>query len=279
MKSYNYEDLKQLHLVEVDILKNVAECCNKFGLKYFIAYGTALGAVRHSGFIPWDDDIDIGMRRKDYDFFCNSKEVDRFLNERGLYIMNFGKNRKCSFCYAKVCKMNTEFVEYRNRFLEYPQGIAIDIFPFDNLPPDDANLKTQLRRVHRLARLFVFHQTAELSAPSNGIAQRIKQLFRRMVHSLIQIIPASIIYNKTHRLCSLYNDIDTGMYGNLFYSRIHAGDVSKDMIDDMPDIIFEGYYFKCPHNIDEYLHSLYNDYNTLPPEEKRLGHRPYKILF
>ena len=114
---------------ELDILLEIDSFCKKNNLRYFLAYGTLIGAIRHKGFIPWDDDIDIGMMRKDYDLFIKyaSEELDS-----KYYLDCYETNKNCYLPFAKVRKNNTIFDEEENHHLNNHKGIYVDVIPIEN---------------------------------------------------------------------------------------------------------------------------------------------------
>ena len=128
-------EIEEIKHIEVDILKHVVKICNRHKLRYFLAYGTLLGAVRHQGFIPWDDDIDICMPRPDYDKFIEIWQKEKTLNESlnfGLLFPSPGNNYFYEFAKVTatdtVCEVNLPILDIKGL------GIWIDIFPLDGMP-------------------------------------------------------------------------------------------------------------------------------------------------
>ena len=136
-KEYDKETLDKLHQVEMEILDDFVKVCEKHKLRYFLTGGTMLGAVRHSGFIPWDDDVDIGMPREDYDKFIEIG--DEALGDK-YQLECFEHNKNYHLPFAKVVKKNTIFDEGFDK-LKYLKGIYIDIIPFENVDKIDKSLK------------------------------------------------------------------------------------------------------------------------------------------
>ena len=157
---YNEKELKRIKELELEILKAVADVCKKSGVEYFAVGGTALGAVRHHGFIPWDDDIDIGMTRDNYRKFL--REAPGLL-PRGYHLQSPYHDRSCPYPYTKIRMDHTVFMEYCNRNVKMHQGVYIDIFPFDSMPDDRKKYIQLFRRFQFLTRLFVYRQTPDIS--------------------------------------------------------------------------------------------------------------------
>lgn len=122
--------MEKLRIIEVDILDEVVRICNKYDINYYLAYGTLIGAVRHKGFIPWDDDIDIWMFREDYDRFA--KIAEKELSEK-YYYQDWHKEKEYPYNFAKVRLNDTVVLQKPITKLNIHHGIYIDIFPLDNI--------------------------------------------------------------------------------------------------------------------------------------------------
>jgi lipopolysaccharide cholinephosphotransferase len=144
MKKIENDELKELQL---DMLKNVAEFCKERGIQYSLAFGTLLGAVRHKGFIPWDDDIDICMPRPSYDRF-----VQEYEDSEGIYeCLTFEKDNKFLFPFAKVSDRRTVALEQARFVDKYSKlGVNIDIFPVDGARTDDLFQLRKQRQLHMI---------------------------------------------------------------------------------------------------------------------------------
>lgn len=129
------EEMLRLKACEVSMLKEFIEICEKLGLRYYALYGTLLGAVRHQGFIPWDDDIDVGMMREDYEVFV--REGQKYLSEH-LFLQTYESDPEYISGYAKIRDNNTTFIETSVKSRKMNHGIFIDIFPLDSF--SDKNL-------------------------------------------------------------------------------------------------------------------------------------------
>lgn len=126
------EDLRQMQVILLELLLEVDRICRKREIKYMLSSGTLLGAVRHKGFIPWDDDLDVTMLRSEYDRFCEACEEDL---DRSRFFLQTHKNTPgYRWGYAKLRRVGTEYVRAGQEHMDYPTGVFIDIFPRDNVP-------------------------------------------------------------------------------------------------------------------------------------------------
>ena len=130
------EQLNELKKSELEIFKSFLTVCEKLNVKYYLVEGTLLGAVRHKGFIPWDDDIDVGMLREDYELFI--EKATEFLPEN-LFLQTYITDTEYSHGFAKIRNSQTTFIESNVRDCKINHGIYIDIFPLDNCEPNIRN--------------------------------------------------------------------------------------------------------------------------------------------
>lgn len=271
----DHETLRRAQLVELDILKEVKRVCDKHGIQYWLDSGTLLGAVRHGGFIPWDDDLDIGMLRKDYERFAEiaPKEMGKEYVFQNWYL-----TKGYCFPFGKVRKKGTVWQEMKAPRLQ-ENGIYIDIFPYDVYPDEKRDQNKQHYYIDILKRAIAvkYGYRAWISAEGIDWAR------------LIRYIPAIIIslfvdenskkkYDK--RQC-LYNRLDKhGYYFPSGAAQYGRWLVKKDILDKMGSVKFEDDTFPSPCDPDEYLRSAYGDYMKFPPVEKRqIGHSIIEIRF
>lgn len=260
MGSYN---IRQIQLTQLEILTEVDKICRKHDIKYFLVYGTLLGAVRHKGFIPWDDDIDIGMCRKDYDNFLKiaNKELDEKYFCQSIY-----SETNYYLPFAKVRKNKTKYVEASAKHVDINQGVYIDVFPMDSVPD---NIFT--RFVHKTEFYILFRimlAKSGISSPDD------KRILRRMVYGILKIfsIPfkkRQILLYMDQRMKNFFEDkaqYITSMASPYGYTR----DIMPScMFESVIKIEFEGQLFYAPSRPHEYLTRLYGDYMTPPPADQR----------
>lgn len=257
--------IKEVQRVELEILEEVVRVCDENKIDYFIAFGTTLGAVRHGGFIPWDDDIDVGMTRENYDKFLKIAPTKL---RKGFFLQHFSTEPNMPLYYAKVRKDNTLFVEYYNRKVKMHQGIYIDVFPFDQVPNSERLRKRQFRRAWFWRRLFFAKSVTETRRSGiKGFVGKIRRLIRRF---LLTPIPKCWLFNKIDAELRKYNS-DDQCSALSFILELSSVDIPKEVLLPLRIVKFEHLIVKAPHNCDLYLMECYGDYMQLPPEEKRRG--------
>lgn len=272
---YTDEELKAIQKLALKVLKTVIATCEQLSIEYFLVAGTALGAIRHNGFIPWDDDIDIGMTREHYIRFL--KEAPAIL-PKGYYIQSpYDKERPCPYSYSKVRLDGTKFVEYCNRNVNMHQGIYIDIFPFDEVPNDERLNKKQFDKLQLLKRLYYIHESPDISYEPVSLKDKIKFLIRRVCHYCLRIIPHDYFINKIEYESTKYNGTNQDALANLDYSKWKKMYTLKTTLYPLGRHKFEDIEANIPGKCDIYLKTQYGDYMKYPPKDQRFGHKPYIV--
>lgn len=266
-KESDYEDLslRDAQMLMVDILKEVHNICERNGLKYFLDGGTLIGAVRHKGFIPWDDDVDIGMPREDYEKFLEiaKKELPNYL-----FLQTFETDDKYDI-YQVPCK-----IRYNGTILiekgiaensEMHNGVYIDVFPYDSLPKKKFMYKLQRTLSYNVLKSFI---RIREKPEKLSIKNRITFTFYKVVRALFpykrrkKFFDFLVSWNDVNSPYMAYG-LDT-IWSEYVYKKSDYFELSK--------LEFEGNYFYGPKNYDAILTQLYGDYMTLPKEEDRQWH-------
>ena len=254
------EKLELAWKVEIDILSKVDTFCKQHGLTYTLAFGSLLGAVRHKGFIPWDDDIDIALPRSDYEYLIHNWDIP------GYIVQNKYTNRDFSQNFSKIRKDNTTFIQFEGeKKVSYHKGIYIDIFPADRVAPNTLTRHLQ----HAMCAVNLLYAR-------DGITKNKPSLIVKTLLSL----PSSCkwkIYKFTEKYIQRWNGLKTGY---VFFDTI--GDSKKilpaEMFDKTNAMEFEGKQYMGIADYDEVLTILYGDYLQLPPMSDRvLKHHPILI--
>lgn len=264
---YDKETLRKLQMVEFEILKEIKRICDKNGLRYYLIGGTLLGSVRHMGFIPWDDDLDIAMPRKDYEEF--SKLCSSQLDEK-YYLHNIETDNKYWLPFAKIRKKNTVFDEKSISHLNVKKGIFVDIFPLDfSIGETD---KGQTRRTFAIKQLSSIIQYKAKIFKTKTFVARLK-CFLAFPFSIKKL---------TKKQLHLMKKLDTGThfvnYGSNYSTKKQTMPI--EYYEPHKMMAFEGEMFSVPNKYDKVLTRIYGeDFMRLPPMEKRITHKPVRIWF
>ena len=267
------EWVKKLHDTEMEIMDEVDRICKKNKLRYFLTGGTLIGAVRHKGFIPWDDDMDLGMPRKDYDKFikiCKTELSDRFVLDA------YPTNKKSWHLFAKVRMKNTEFVENIIKKLDVEHGIWIDIFPYDDI--EELNSENHLFK--NKFRTLINKMMCRKIGLNHYLSEYKKnhKIIMFFVDILIKIMPRSFFIGITNFVLKTKKEGKylSNMTGGLSLEK--ETHLKKEIFPTVK-LEFEGRKLPCPKEYDKLLTKIYGDYMKLPPKEKRVTHNPYRIKF
>lgn len=261
MRRLTAEEVKEYQL---KILDAVSEFCTRNQIKYWIEFGTLIGAVRHGGYIPWDDDIDIGMLREDYDRFLST-----FNSENERYKVYSVENKPdFPYAFAKVLDLTTALYE-PSREVGNKICINIDIFVFDNLPDDERKVKKMYDNRDKY-RVLNFKRNLLDNSKGNAVRKALVE-----VRSLLmKVFPKNYFIKKMADNSKKYSKVPCDRVGNfLGWKRISA---SKEIFSNLVDVSFEGRTYKMPERYDEWLRMFYGDYMTLPPIEEQVTHHTYE---
>ena len=260
------EELHKLQEIEMELLQEVDRICRKYKIHYNMVGGTMLGAIRHGGYIPWDDDADLGFLRTEYEKFRRICQTE--LNTEKYYFQEIRDTEGYRWGYAKLRKKNTKFVRLGQEFMPYEQGVFIDLFPLDNVP--DNRL---LRKVHFfscfLLRKFLWSEVGCRTEKNKMI---------RELYGIMHLVPRKVLIswyellirmNARHktelvRILTFPTPKNTyGFYRKWFLkqARYHFGNITLTGAKD-----YEGY-----------LKHKFGDYMELPPESERKVHPISKL--
>ncbi len=271
MSEYKKEDLNMVQKIETDILVEFMKICSKYSLEWIVIGGTALGVARHAGFIPWDDDIDVAMPRKDYNVFI---QVANNELPKGLFFQNYVTEKSYNGYFSKIRREGTSFVEEGGTKLRMHQGIFIDIFPLDNLP-DGAN---EYKRYHnRLYRLYqIYMSKTNVGVASNQKHKRIASVARNVVRIATIFTTKEEAFNRLDKQFQLYKDVETERVG---FAYLRGMTLYRKELYPIKKMKFEHIQVNMPNDYDSYLKRDYGDYMTLPPVSKRVSHSPVILDF
>lgn len=269
--------MKELSIKEIQdsqfvILKKIKEICEKNNIKYFLGYGTLLGAVRHKNFIPWDDDVDIIMLRPDYErfvFYCNkyNESLEPFC------LKHYTTDSNYIYPISRFTDKRY-FVDYNNS-KNYGLGIFVDIYPFDGC----GNNEFEGESIYSRMRLLV-------SLVNNGGCKKFVKTvgstktnaFRYMLFILSRLFGQKIFIKWIDNLAKKHSITNSEFVGNIVWAPgiNEFRSYRKDIFNETIQLSINGENFSASRYYDEYLKKLYGDYMILPPEEDRVGHHNYK---
>ena len=247
---------------QLEILSKIHGFCKENNIKYFLVGGTLIGAIRHNGYIPWDDDIDIAMLREDYDKFINSFKA------KGYYIASPQTIKNYYLPYAKVVDESTRLKENISSKIEI--GINVDVFPFDNIPNDKKKAKKQYKKSRILYNLL----TLKNLAPKNRSFG--KSLIYYGGKTITTLLPYSLLMRMIERNARRYANEKSEFVSQVVYPLYKDRTTwPKTIFDSTIPHVFEGKKYEIPKGYDEMLKITYGDYMKLPPKEKQIAHHDF----
>ncbi len=263
------EQSARLKEVQFEILKTFIDICEKENLTYWLVAGTALGAVRHKGFIPWDDDIDVGMPRPDYERFM---EIGQNLLPEYYFLQNYKTDPNYPINFAKIRDNRTTYIETSASHIRMNHGIWMDIFPVDGGPAKGLMGKLEMATEKIVSqRIGKGFNTPKTKKPIKAI---IVDILGYIMHpSLKGAVEFRERLNKKHPYDFSEKVINyNGAWG-----------IARELMDKVTmgkgyKGVFEGKEVMLPTDYDKYLTTMYGDYMTPPPVEKQVGHHYVDII-
>jgi len=254
------EDLRKLQAIELDILIEFLRLCTRHHLRYFIIGGTCLGAVRCKGFIPWDDDIDIGMPRKDYNRFL---EIAQDKLPSHLFLQNYKTEKDFLLNYTKIRNSNTTFVEKPVAHLDINHGVYIDIFPLDGVPENKFVKKFNdlcLACLNLGLERYYLDNIKYMKFRGRAVSYIMKTLYKpQQLHEKIDAIVEKYDYGQ----CDLVR--------NYFGVWEEKEIIPREYFGIGCNLTFEKISVTAPTDYDKFLTNIYGDYMTQPPKEEQIS--------
>lgn len=254
------EQLRKMQLIELELLLEVDRICRKHNIKYNICGGTLIGAKRHGGFIPWDDDIDVRMLRKEYVKFKEACKDE--LDHENFFLQDFDSDKKYRWGYAKMLKKNTVYIRTGQEDLGMKNGIYMDILISDGIPDN--------KYVAKLHNAICFAIRKILWAPVGSKVSEKRGL--RIWYKLLSFVPRAIPVAMINSLAKHYSDENCDCLRALTFPQKRG--LKKEWFSELEEISFEGHMVYAPKDAEGWLRQEYGDYMKMPPVEKRVSHSP-----
>lgn len=256
--------LQEIREYQIAILDYVTEICKKNSLKFSLDSGTLIGAIRHKGYIPWDDDIDITMLRKDYNRLI---EILKKLNGR-YKVLTFETSNDYYYPFAKIVDTQTLLVENKNISIPH-LGINIDVFPQDTLPDDEEECRAFQEKVRKSRDKIMF---AVMKTNFKELFSHPRFVFKSVFYTLVGWRHE---LRKLDSLVQMYADYKTKWVEQIVSTSSMYRKGPRHFFDEYIEAEFEGKYYPVIKEYDAYLRNIYGDYMQLPPEEKRVTHHDF----
>lgn len=264
MKKITDKELLQLQL---DILRDVDSFCRKNGIEYFLVGGTGIGAVRHGGYIPWDDDIDIGMTRPNYNRFLEM--FNGTFSHLKVYAPEINLNYYAP--YANVCDTRTLLDEGANGHRKDSIGVKIDVFPYDPVPSDISHFEKLRSKSLKLMK-YTFYKRRLIFNSEIGFIGAIKTIIWKLI-----LLPVNYttLQKRALKLTSVLSYNEAEYLEKIVFPYDHNKPCKKEVFELYIDMPFENIVVRNLKEYDMYLKSVFGNYLQLPPKEQQIPHHGF----
>lgn len=263
--------LKKLHDRETIILDEIVRICENNSLEYFLTEGTLLGAIRHKGFIPWDDDIDVCIPRKDFEEFV---KVAKLQLKENFILDYFNTNKKYYLQFAKIRLKDTIMDEKNLKNYNGNKGIYVDVFPLDYMSEEELPKLPKLKK--REKTVYKLLVKKNLLLPKD-----VQRMLSKISIILIKLIPNRLLFYVSRMTIPKSKIEDSKYYINI--QSVYSIERETHLIDKfypIKKVEFEGKMYNAPNDYNYVLTNIYGkNYMELPPEEKRITHNPVRLKF
>lgn len=251
----------------LEILLYFKNVCNQHNISYSLAYGTLLGAVRHGGFIPWDDDVDVCLLREDYEKLIG---VLRENEDSRFKLIYAGNNDTYFYNFAKIVDSETMAIEPGNKNIE-GYGLYIDIFPLDNCPAEEKEFNSYVKKIKKASLM----RSASVCKGKNPTLSTMRNFCKMLISPFAKLFGFKYWVKKEEALILKYRNQNTGYVVCLEEYPVYREIMDIDKLNFNVEIEFEGEKFSCFDDYDGYLKNRYGNYMQLPPVESRVSHHSY----
>lgn len=272
---YNPEVLKKLQRCELEILNDFTKVCEENNLSYFAFGGTGIGALRHGGFIPWDDDIDLAIPRADY-----KKAVEIFERDYAdKYTVVNAEKFDFPVMNTHIIINDSKFITDDDKYGKYPKGIFLDIFPIDNTLDDEVLRKKHLKKTWLLSKLFIIKHIPFPHVPFKGFKKKLAHCVTATMWFFLKLVSHKFLYNLCLKECTKYNSIETKYFAYCCGSKFCGNVFNKEQLYPLRKEKFEDTQIYFPQNLEDILTAEYGDFMQVPPPEKQKNHCPETLVF
>ncbi|MBR3039862.1 MAG: LicD family protein [Lachnospiraceae bacterium] len=275
-RHYTDEELTKLRQIQMDIYHEIERICANHDIPFVTIAGTALGAVRHNGFIPWDDDLDIAMMRSDYTRFLEYANGE--INP-GFFVQNYYTDSYYGNYFTKIRRNGTLFEQNIDKKDQSHHGIFVDVFPIDRVTDNPHERKKYQKKLMISLQMYMAKCNKGISGEVDSFKGKIKHLIRLILHGVLVFASKEKLFNKLNDLCQIYNTGDSGTLMNSVVFAMTGGVFDAETMFPAVKHDFEGDTILIPRDADRYLSQTYGNYMELPPVEQRTNHRPVQLSF
>ena len=275
---YTEEGLRKLQLIELSILKEFDELCRKNGLDYLLMGGSMIGQIRHGGFIPWDDDIDVAMPRDDYEAFlriANEQYADKY------FALNNDNNPRFPLMNTRWGLKGTTYKTWDMEDIPGEFGIFLDVFPFDEVADDEKAKNRHVTGAWFWGKMLTLSGVKQPRIFVNGWKARLLNLALRTAHGSMKLfhVKSRTLYLKAYKYATQYRGKNTRRVNYMHDPHRFATMVDKSVFYPTKRAMFENIEVNIANHQEIYLEQYFGDYMQLPPVEKRKIHPPAQLDF
>ncbi|MBE6001227.1 MAG: LicD family protein [Sarcina sp.] len=278
MSSYEPEVLEKIQNLEKEMLEDFGRICKENHLTWFAIGGTLLGAVRHQDMIPWDDDIDLAILRKDY---IRLKRIVREQYSDKYMILDAEENDRYPLMTGQFTLKGTRFVTEQFQNVPCDFGIYLDLFPFDTLHPDKKIREKHMKRAWAVGKVRILREIGTPYVAGSGWKRNMILAVCRAGHLGLSVLrlDRKRLYRACRHWCRVDEKTDSGIYGFSCDTRPFDNMISREDMEPLKEVPFGTGTILIPSGYDALLREQYGDYMQLPPPEARKNHKPAILQF